>query len=376
MHITFFSNFMSHHQLPLCLSLKKRSSSFHFIASKPIPDKKLQIGYADMNSADFVVRAYEKTAQAKIQALLLDSDIVIFGDGSEKYLPQRMAESKLSFLYTERFLKKGFLQRFRPTTRNRIINKTSKYNGKPYHILCTGEYVAADARYFNFQNSLYRWAYFPPVEKIDIDALLIKKRKSVPIRIIWVGRFLPWKRPEMAIHLAANLKKRKLKFHLEMIGSGKMEARLRDLIRSHELQEFVTLPGVVSADKVRERMQQASIFILSSDFHEGWGAVLNEVMGNGCCCIASRATGAGPTLIAHENNGLLYKYKNINELTALCGRVLENTLLREMLARNAYQTITDCWNAEFAAKRFIRLAQCLLDEQPYDAPGSGPCSLA
>jgi hypothetical protein len=72
----------------------------------------------------------------------------------------------------------------------------------------------------------------------------------------------------------------------------------------------------------------------------------------------------------------LYKYKNINELTALCGRVLENTVLREMLARNAYQTITDCWNAEFAAKRFIRLAQCLLDEQPYDAPGSGPCSLA
>ena len=62
-----------------------------------------------MNSADFVVRAYENTAQTKIQALLLDSDIVIFGDGSEKYLPQRMAESKLSFLYTERFLKKGFL---------------------------------------------------------------------------------------------------------------------------------------------------------------------------------------------------------------------------------------------------------------------------
>ena len=110
---------MSHHQLPLCLSLKKHASSFHFIASKPIPDKKLQIGYADMNSADFVVRAYENTTKAQIQALLLDSDVVIFGDGGEKYLPLRMAKSRLSFLYSERFLKKGFWQRFRPTTRTR-----------------------------------------------------------------------------------------------------------------------------------------------------------------------------------------------------------------------------------------------------------------
>jgi glycosyltransferase involved in cell wall biosynthesis len=376
MKIAFFSNFMSHHQLPLCLSLKKYSSSFHFIASRPIPDKKLKIGYDDMNNADFVIRAYENTAEAQIHALLFDSDIVIFGDGSEKYLPLRMAESKLSFLYTERFLKKGFWQRFRPTTRRRIKNKTSKYNGLPYHILCAGGYVAADARYFNFQNSLYRWAYFPPVEKIDIEALLAKKRSLTPLRLIWVGRFLPWKRPEIVIYLAANLNKRGLKFQLEMIGSGKMEARVRDLIRKNELQEFVTLTGVISADKVRERMREASIFILSSDFHEGWGAVLNEAMGNGCCCISSSAAGSASTLISHENNGMVYNYKDIHELTSLCEKVLCDTVLRERLGRNAYQTIVDCWNAEFAAKRFINLAECLMDKKPYDAPASGPCSLA
>jgi hypothetical protein len=60
----------------------------------------------------------------------------------------------------------------------------------------------------------------------------------------------------------------------------------------------------------------------------------------------------------------------------LCEKVLCDTVLRERLGRNAYQTIVDCWNAEFAAKRFINLAECLMDKKPYDAPVGGPCSLA
>ena len=376
MKIAFFSNYMNHHQLPFSNALIELAESYHFVATKPIPEKKLKFGYADMNNLPFIVRAYEPNLHNRVNDLLTESDVVIFGDGIDNYIPQRMQHDKLSFLFSERFFKKGWWQRFKPTTRKRIARKTSAFNGKNYHLLCAGAYVAGDARSTGFKNNCYRWGYLPEVEKYDADHLLGKKQSQACVKLLWVGRFLPWKRPQDAIALANQLKILNLPFELEMVGAGKVEPKLRKLIDRYDLKKHVKLTGSVTPGQVREKMKQASIFLMTSDFHEGWGAVINEAMNSCCCVIASRAAGSVPTLIEHQQNGLIFEPGKISQLCKLTEDAIRSEMLRETLGRNAYHTMTDLWNAPVAAKRLVELSESLLTGEDFKLPACGPISKA
>ena len=376
MNVAFFSNFMNHHQLPFCRAMQRFCGGFHFVAAEPVPRHRLDLGYEDMNDLDFVVRAYERGNEARIETLLTDCDAVIFGAASEKYAPLRMARPKLSFYFTERFLKKGWWQKYKPSTRRRVRRMTSAFNGGPYHLLCAGAYVAADARFFGFRNRVYRWGYFPETEAHDIDRLITVKQAADPPRLLWAGGFVWWKHPQDAVHLAAALKRAGVDFHLEMVGAGKAEPALRRLTARYGLEDDVTLSGAVSPAQVREKMRGASIFLLTSDFHEGWGAVLNEALGSGCCAVASRAAGSAPTLIEHGENGILYDFGRRDEMIASVQRLLSDRALRERMARAAHATVAGLWNGEVAARRLTALCRGLLSGEPYRQPAAGPCSPA
>lgn len=50
MSITMLSNGMSHHQLPFCEYMaKQRDIDFYFIATKPLAEERLKMGYEDLN---------------------------------------------------------------------------------------------------------------------------------------------------------------------------------------------------------------------------------------------------------------------------------------------------------------------------------------
>ena len=47
MKVTFFSNFLNHHQLPFCLAMcKLTDNNFTFVATEKIPQERLDMGYA------------------------------------------------------------------------------------------------------------------------------------------------------------------------------------------------------------------------------------------------------------------------------------------------------------------------------------------
>ena len=105
MKVTFFSNFLNHHQLPFCLAMcKLTDNNFTFVATEKIPRERLDMGYADMNSAyPFVLRAYEsEVAEQEAMKLALESDVIITGSAPEKYTVSRIEQHKLTFRYSER----------------------------------------------------------------------------------------------------------------------------------------------------------------------------------------------------------------------------------------------------------------------------------
>ena len=99
MQIAFFSNFLNHHQLPLCQEFfKLTNGNFTFVATEPIPEERLKLGYYDMNKEyDFVLTTYDNAAnEDKAMDLALNSDVIIIGSAPEKYVLERIKRKRIN----------------------------------------------------------------------------------------------------------------------------------------------------------------------------------------------------------------------------------------------------------------------------------------
>ena len=173
-------------------------------------------------------------------------------------------------------------------------------------------YTATDyAKTHTFINKGFKWGYFPETKHYQLKQLFTHKN---PKKILWVGRFLDWKHPDDAIRVAKCLKDTAYDFQMDIVGTGAMEEQLKEMTRSMSLADCVTFLGPIPSDEVRGVMENAGIFLFTSDRNEGWGAVLNEAMNSGCAVVASDAIGAVPFLIKSSENGMVYQSGDINAL--------------------------------------------------------------
>lgn len=380
MKVTFFSNFMNHHQLSFCHAMNRLTGGeFTFVATTAIPQEQLQLGYRDMNKQfPFVLTTYDNEQHVQMaEKLAIDSDVVIFGSAPEKYLLLRLKENRLTFRYSERLYKEGLPLRKIPRAFAYAWLHHGRFMRKPLYMLCASAYTAADCAVFgNYWGRTYKWGYFPEVKKQVLDKLFIQKRKKKKVSILWVARLIELKHPEATIHLAEKLKQNGYDFDMNLIGNGNLEKQIEQMICDKKLEDCVHLLGAMSPEEVREHMEAADIFLFTSDFNEGWGAVLNESMNSACAVVASHAIGSVPFLLEDGKNGYIYCNGNMDSLYERVAKLMDQPELREQLGREAYHTLAAAWNADVAAERFMVLAQALLEGTTTDLFENGPCSKA
>lgn len=375
MTITFFSNFLLHHQTPFCEAMTRRiGDGFRFVATEPIPEERLSMGYNTLEDAPYAINAYrDDVSYEEAMRLGCESDVVIIGSAPEVFIEKRLAENKLTFRYSERFFKK-FRWRFDPRVWRKRYNRDIRFRKKNLHMLCASAYTAPDCRFiFSYPNKTYKWGYFPELEEVPYDALRELKLQDGRINIIWVSRFIKLKHPEEIIRLAKQLKKDRLDFHIEMLGIGELRDEYESIAAEEGLDKQISFTGPFAPAQVLKHMQKADIFLFTSDKNEGWGAVLNEAMSSACAVVACREIGSVPFLIEHEKNGLIYDKKGANSLYRNVKSLMDDKTLRERLQKNAYDTIKNDWNAEAATERLLRLIECIQkgEQTPYT---DGPCS--
>lgn len=372
MNIVFVSNYFNHHQRQLSDSLEKLSDKYCFISTKEMREERKQLGYGEIDIPNYVFSCKDLTLNNVLERIDC-ADVAIVGSASEALLLNRIHNKKLFFRYSERPLKKGF-EIYKYPYRFLKWHRTNPSRSCSY-LLCASAYTSADfSRFFLYKNRMYKWGYFPETKHYDLHSLLARKKQT---KILWCGRFLDWKHPDDAIRIAHRLKSDGYDFALNIIGTGIMEETLRQMICKNRLEENVHLLGSMPPGKVREHMEQAGIYLFTSDRQEGWGAVLNESMNSGCAVVASHAIGAVPYLMKHNSNGLIYKSGNVDALYQNVKYLLDYPEVQRRLGEAAYHTITDEWDAGIAAERFVNLAQHILDGEQYpDLYSSGPCSKA
>ena len=206
----------------------------------------------------------------------------------------------------------------------------------------------------SFCGKCYKWGYFPETKRYDVDNLISDKEKN---KLLWCGRLIDWKHPELAVQTAVRLRDAGYDFSLDIIGSGDMETALKELITEHRLEDKVRLLGSMPPEKTREHMEKAQIFLLTSDRQEGWGAVLNEAMNSGCAVIASSAAGSVPFLLKDGMNGCVFPSGSAAELYEKVRALLDDSALTKKIGKAAYETIISLWNADTAAQRFFSCAE-------------------
>ena len=378
MKVTFYSNFLTHHQLPFCMEMvSKYGNDFKFVSTIKITEERLKLGFKNLDDKyDFVVKAYEsKEEYDKALKLAVESDIVIMGSTSDKYIEERLKQDKLTFRYRARVFSNGIMTIFDKEKMKLLYERHIKYRkNKNLYMLCANAYGANDFYKLGlYKNKIYKWGYFPETKEYNLEQLIKNKEKSKPINIVWVARFIKWKHPEKMIKLAKKLVKDGLEFKITMIGTGVMYEKIKKEIHKNNLENYVELTGAVESDKVRDYMEKANIFILTSGKQEGWGAVLNEAMNSACAVITDINVGAAPFLINDSENGLLYK--NFEELYMYTKNLIEDNKLRKKLYENAYKTILETWNSKNATNNLINLFESIKDGQEYKIK-DGPASKA
>lgn len=376
MKIVFVSNYFNHHQQELSESLYRGTDGeFRFIATSVMRQERKKLGYETDKTSEFVLHTYlNETERRDAERWIMDADVVIAGSMPKDLLEPRKKAGKLIFRYSERLLKQG-LQLYKYPYRWVKLHRQNPKTVSQY-MLCASAYTSVDYLKFGcFKDKCFKWGYFPETKRYDdiFEIIQLKKKNT----LLWAGRFLDWKHPDDAIRLASNLKKSGYQFELNIIGTGKMELRLKEMIAELGLTDCVHLLGPMKPEQVRTYMEQSQIFLFTSDRQEGWGAVLNESMNSGCAVVASHAIGAVPFLLNNKENGLVYKSGDLDMLCEKVKYLLDHPEEQKRFGMKAYRTIVEEWNAEVAAKRLINLAKHILaGEKSLDIYETGPCSKA
>ncbi len=376
MKIAFVSNYFNHHQRPLSDALFELcNGQYVFISTERMTTERKSLGYGEKNIPEYVKYTYESAKEAEeCQDYINNADVVLYGSAPYSVLKTRLKNGKLTFKYSERPYKKGISVLRLPLYLLRAIKDYGVF--KNFYLLCASAYASFDfSRAFSFIGKAYKWGYFPVVMQYEnIDNLILEKKKS---SILWVARFIDWKHPELALEIAKRLKFEGYDFKLTMIGNGELLDSISDMSKQNGLDDVVDILGSMKPEQVREHMEKSEIFIFTSDRNEGWGAVLNESMNSACAVVANSAIGSVPFLIKDGENGYMYKDGDIDDLFEKVKKLLDNADERKLIAKNAYKTMVDEWNAENAAKKFVTLCEKMFSGEykpfPYE---SGVCSKA
>lgn len=377
MTIVFVSIALNIHQVCVADELYKLTNGqYWFVETGDANDDNSKGGGKnDFSSRPYLIQANEsEESRQKALKLIREADVMIYAAAPLIYLRERIQTRKITFINSERWLKRGIINFLSPRLLKQLWFYHTRCHGKPFYALCSSAYAAGDFRLMqSFKNKCYKWGYFTAAPDIDIEAIQRAKQNASTLKILWVARFLKLKHPEQMIQLAYLLRREGVDFTINMIGTGPEYDEIASLISHEGLEDSVHLLGNMANSKVIEFMCIHHIFCFTSDKNEGWGAVLNEAMSCGCCPVSSIKTGSTPYLIKDGVNGFSFDLNKKNDLFEKVFWLIKHPEERERMSMEAYKTLHDVWSPQHAANRLFQLCKSMLNGLDYNIE-EGPCS--
>ncbi len=220
-----------------------------------------------------------------------------------------------------------------------------EYNNKIYNILMKKLYPKADGyvfqtndakEYFNdiidFENKKYDIIYNP----VNPEFLNFEYNGEKNNEIVSVGRLTNQKNFELLIDAFSSIHSKYNDYKLVIYGEGELRESLENQIKKLGIEEYVSLPGVVS--DVKNKICKSKIFVMTSNY-EGMPNALIEAMCLGLAVISTDCPCGGPKMLIQNNkNGLLVDVNNLNSLTKTIELLINDNNLRDKIGKEALKT--------------------------------------
>ena len=171
--------------------------------------------------------------------------------------------------------------------------------------------------------------YYPLVRKKIDDSQEILKTCN----LVFVGTLnKPYKGADALFPILQELKNKKRKVHLKIVGSGHLENKFKNEAKQKRLTSLITFTNQLPPGKpVYDEIKKADIMILPSR-QEGLPRVLIEAMTIGVPCIANDIGGVSEIL--HHND--LIQLNNPNQFSNRIIQYMENKSLRKLNSKRNY----------------------------------------
>ena len=374
MKLAIYSPFLNHHQVALADELYRLlGNEFVFIATKKRDTSQLK-GGKDYSHRNYCICAAESSeAHQKAIQYAMNAEFAVISGGELEYAVLRARTGKLTFEMSERWLKRGIINILSPTILKSFLAYWRYFHLKPVYKLCCSAFAARDHyRLGMYRNRCFKWGYFTKVDTdYNLEAPEPSASSSEITPLMWCARFLSWKHPELPVKLANRLKDAGYAFVIDMYGSGEEFKNTKALARNLDVCDVVRFHGALPNDEILEQMREHEIFLFTSDTNEGWGAVANEAMSNGCVLVGSDAIGSIPYLVRDGENGSIFRSMDIESLFEKVKFLLDNPQERKRMSRNAYSDMRNIWSPAAAARNLLTLIsdiqtgkECSIQEGP------------
>jgi len=340
----------------------------------PLDSDRAKMGW-NCNAQDpWILRVSESAAARKeYRQWWAEADVVLCCDRALALMENRLEQDRLTFYMSERWWKPpvGMVRLANPRYALMALRFRRLAKCGNFHYLPIGRYAAMDMqRWTEFRNRLWLWGYFTDLpENLPCTCL----REGI-FDILYAGRMLNWKRVDTLVRAFQVLLRKDKTARLTLIGDGPMQRSLKRLVRRLELTGGVYFQTSQPMMEIWRRMHSSHVYVLPSNGSEGWGAVVNEAMSQGCAVVANAAAGSAQTMIRDGVNGLLFRSGDWRQLGEHLCLLSADESLRRRLAKAGQQTVAEYWSPTVAAKRFLEVSGALLSKTSPPSYAIGPMS--
>ena len=346
MKIAFYLNVLSPHQLPLAREVAKivGAENFKYVYAEDFLADRKTMGWDDGDVPAWCVKGDEDAPE------LVDADLVYTGIRCVGLMAKRSAMGKLTAYYSERWFKPiavmgcllpGWLRLLSPRYRKMARQMVQLLNNPTMRYLPCGPWAAKDIMKIGLRNEqILPWGYFVAPGRFPQGRRITGGR----LRVLWVGRFLDWKRVDTIIESVGKCFNHK-DISLDIYGIGPEEMCLKNM--ALECGRIITIRPSVPIEDVRELMIAHDVYVLASNEYEGWGAVVNEALEEGMYVIGTKESGAGAAILPEDAKFSCGDWKRLSQLLKSCAEKKKRGVLKG-------QGIGE-WSAENAARRLINL---------------------
>ena len=332
MKFVFYTNSVSPHQLPLARELVARlgSDNYRYIYTESLSTERVNLGWSQITESWIIRESENKNYCRKI---LLTCDILLCGLRDWDLLEARGKRGLKTFYASERWFKPlsifsirnyvwrvpGSWRMIIPTYRfmvHRLVKLVENYPS--VRILSYGVWAARDFEQMGIPSAnLHIWGYAVEPHK----GASIKRASLVgrPLRVLWIGRMIEWKRADTLIRAVAMAANKGCSIRCTLVGAGPYKIRWQSLafrlMHDYKLTDkLFDFRESLPITAVRDVMCQHDVCVLTSNACEGWGAVVNEALEEGMWVIGTHEAGSSATLLPETNRFACGDFERLTNL--------------------------------------------------------------